>query len=74
MVTPSLFQVLNPLVFNTVEARAEELGGSALMLTEWGQCWPDVNHPDYSGEIIKQDAVFRGSDCIDSGFNALTAL
>ena len=41
------------MVFNTVEARAAELGGSALMLTEWGQCWPDVTHPDYEGEIVK---------------------
>ena len=40
-----------------MEARASELGGSALMLTEWGQCWPDVTHPDYQGEIIKQSSV-----------------
>ena len=37
------------MVFNTVEARAAELGGSALMLTEFGTCWPDVTHPDYQG-------------------------
>ena len=41
--------VLAPLVFETVEGRAEELGGSATMLTEWGQCWPSYDHPEYQG-------------------------
>ena len=45
-------QVLGPLVFNTVKARAEELGGSALMLTEFGTCSPDITHPDYQGEGV----------------------
>jgi len=43
--------VLSPLVFNTVQSRAEELGGSALMLTEWGTCWPDETQPDSQGTI-----------------------
>ena len=40
---------LGPLVFNTVDARAEELGGSATMLTEFGECSPSYDHPDYQG-------------------------
>ena len=53
MLSHLLSQVLSPLVFNTVKARAEELGGSALMLTEWGTCWPDVTQPDSQGAIIQ---------------------
>ena len=36
-------------MFNTVEARAAELGGSATMLTEFGECTPYFDHPDYQG-------------------------
>ena len=38
------------MVFNTVSARAGELGGSATMLTEWGLCNPDSDHPDEAGD------------------------
>eukprot|EP00090_Calanus_glacialis_P022185 TRINITY_DN34234_c0_g1_i1.p1 TRINITY_DN34234_c0_g1~~TRINITY_DN34234_c0_g1_i1.p1 ORF type:complete len:569 (-),score=125.49 TRINITY_DN34234_c0_g1_i1:70-1554(-) len=43
---------LGPLVFNTVDARAQELGGSASMLTEFGECSPSYDHPDYQGSIV----------------------
>merc|ERR1712227_1025544 len=43
--------VLGPMVFDTVGARAAELGGSATMLTEFGQCTPYFDHPDYEGSI-----------------------
>eukprot|EP00091_Calanus_sinicus_P018549 TRINITY_DN4274_c0_g1_i3.p1 TRINITY_DN4274_c0_g1~~TRINITY_DN4274_c0_g1_i3.p1 ORF type:complete len:202 (-),score=49.55 TRINITY_DN4274_c0_g1_i3:25-630(-) len=43
---------LGPLVFNTVDARAQELGGSATMLTEFGECSPSYEHPDYQGSIV----------------------
>merc|ERR1712107_580884 len=36
---------------NTVSARAGELGGSATMLTEWGLCNPDSDHPDEAGSV-----------------------
>ena len=49
--------MLNPLVFKTVEARAEELGGSALMLTEWGTCWPDVTQPDSQGVMYRVQRI-----------------
>merc|ERR1712142_408734 len=45
------------LVFETVDARAEELGGSATMLTEWGQCWPSYDHPEYQGSIVCKDVL-----------------
>ena len=41
---------LGPMVFNTVDARAKELGGSATMLTEFGLCSPNYDHPNYTGE------------------------
>ena len=44
-------ELLGPLVFNTVKARAEELRGSATMLTEFGECSPRYDHPDYQGTI-----------------------
>ena len=44
-------QILSPTVFNTVAARASELGGSATMLTEFGECSPSYDHPDYQGTI-----------------------
>ena len=44
-------QILSPLVFSTVAARASELGGSATMLTEFGECSPSYDHPDYQGTI-----------------------
>ena len=44
-------ELLGPLVFNTVKARAEELRGSATMLTEFGECSPSYDHPDYQGTI-----------------------
>ena len=53
--------VLGPLVFNTVGARAEELGGSARMLTEFGECNPDISHPDYQG-TIQCEAVLAEAD------------
>ena len=37
------------MVFTTVDARAKELGGSATMLTEFGECAPSYDHPDYQG-------------------------
>jgi len=43
--------ILGPMVFNTVEARAAELGGSATMLTEFGECTPYFDHPDYQGSV-----------------------
>jgi len=43
--------VLGPMVFNTVQARATELGGSATMLTEFGECTPYFDHPDYQGSV-----------------------
>jgi len=43
---------LGPLVFNTVDARAAELDGSATMLTEFGECSPSYDHPDYQGTIV----------------------
>merc|ERR1712227_1025125 len=43
--------ILGPMVFNTVEARAAELGGSATMLTEFGECAPYFDHPDYQGSV-----------------------
>jgi len=43
---------LGPLVFNTVDARAQEIGGSATMLTEFGECSPSYDHPDYQGTIV----------------------
>jgi len=42
-------EVLGPVVFNTVSSRAAELGGSATMLTEFGECNPDFEHPDEAG-------------------------
>merc|ERR1712241_46502 len=44
-------EVLGPMVFNTVSARAAELGGSGTMLTEFGECTPSYSHPDYQGTI-----------------------
>ena len=44
-------QILSPLVFSTVAARARELGGSATMLTEFGECSPNYDHPEYQGTI-----------------------
>ena len=32
-------------------ARASELGGSATMLTEFGEFLPSYDHPDYQGTI-----------------------
>ena len=46
-----IVQVLGPMVFNTVSARAAELGGSGTMLTEFGECTPSYSHPDYQGVI-----------------------
>eukprot|EP00092_Neocalanus_flemingeri_P008290 GFUD01008936.1.p1 GENE.GFUD01008936.1~~GFUD01008936.1.p1 ORF type:complete len:562 (-),score=130.38 GFUD01008936.1:42-1727(-) len=42
---------LGSMVFDTVDARAKELGGSATMLTEFGLCSPEYDHPDYQGTI-----------------------
>ena len=42
-------EILGPMVFKTVDARARELGGSATMLTEFGECNPDSEHPDEAG-------------------------
>ena len=53
--------VLGPMVFNTAGARAEELGGSARMLTEFGECNPDISHPDYQG-TIQCEAVLAEAD------------
>ena len=39
------------MVFNTVDARAKELGGSATMLTEFGECYPSFDHPEEAGSI-----------------------
>jgi len=44
--------LLGPMVFTTVDARAKELGGSATMLTEFGECAPSYDHPDYQGSIV----------------------
>ena len=41
------------MVFNTVSARAGELGGSGTMLTEFGECTPYFDHPDYQGVTVK---------------------
>ena len=49
-----IVQVLGPMVFNTVSARAGELGGSGTMLTEFGECTPSYSHPDYQGDISQQ--------------------
>ena len=43
-------KLLGPMVFNTVKDRAAEIGGSALMLTEFGECNPNADHPDYQGK------------------------
>merc|ERR1719481_1515601 len=42
---------LGPMVFDTVIARAKELGGSASMLTEFGICVPKYDQPDSEGTI-----------------------
>jgi len=42
-------QVAGPIVFDTVDHRASELGGSASMLTEFGICVPSYDHPTYEG-------------------------
>ena len=39
------------MVFNTVDARAKELGGSATMLTEFGLCYPSFDQPEDAGTI-----------------------
>jgi len=44
-------ELLGPMVFNTVDARAKELGGSATMLTEFGECYPSFDHPEEAGSI-----------------------
>ena len=46
------------MVFNTVQARATELGGSATMLTEFGECTPYFDHPDYQGRIEQNNRDF----------------
>ena len=48
-------------MFNTVEARAAELGGSATMLTEFGTCRPYFDHPDYQGMI--ESSMLMGDIC-----------
>ena len=52
-----IVQVLGPMVFNTVSARASELGGSGTMLTEFGECTPSYSHPDYQGDISQQKYI-----------------
>jgi len=42
---------LGPMVFNTVDARAKELRGSATFLTEFGECIPSFNHTDTQANI-----------------------
>ena len=44
-------------MFNTVSARAAELGGSGTMLTEFGECTPSYSHPDYQGDISQQKYI-----------------
>ena len=44
-------ELLGPMVFNTVDSRAKELGGSATMLTEFGECYPSFDHPEEAGSI-----------------------
>ena len=42
--------VLGPMVFDTVEKRSGEIGGSASMLTEFGICEPRHSLPNSLGE------------------------
>jgi len=43
--------LLGTMVFNTVDARAQELGGSATMLTEFGICGGNYDEPASQGNI-----------------------
>jgi len=43
---------LGPMVFNTVDSTAQEIGGSATFLTEFGLCAPSYDHPDWQGSIV----------------------
>jgi endoglycosylceramidase len=54
-------EVMGPMVFNTVAARAEELRGSATMLTEFGICEPSFDLPDSQGNI-ECNFVLRQAD------------
>ena len=44
-------QIISPTVSNAVATRAGELGGSATMLTLFGEFLPSYDHPDYQGTI-----------------------
>ncbi|XP_023339622.1 uncharacterized protein LOC111709909 [Eurytemora carolleeae] len=44
-------KILGPAVFNTVQERAKELGGSATFLTEFGTCKPNATLTNSTGTI-----------------------
>ena len=45
-------EILGPMAFKTVDMRAEELGGSATFLTEFGTCYPNASLTNSTGFIF----------------------